>query len=160
VNFFDKNAVYCFSMCFLAKSVFFVRWNISVIFRGDILVTEIFWSFISQLCRKTRHKSVFSVYFQTFGPKCLNILVISKTFQSMTEKAGPSMSYTCFYLIQSFVWLHHKHQDFLKPSLIGSLKFQIGSLVSLEIIIRSLKSEKIGSIEWEKSGPCRSISGT
>jgi len=35
----------------------------------------------------------------------------------------------------------------------GSLEFQIGSLESEKIIIGSLDSEKIGSLELEKSGP-------
>jgi len=39
----------------------------------------------------------------------------------------------------------------------GSLEFQIGSLESEKIIIGSLESDKIGSLESEKSGPCRSI---
>jgi len=43
---------------------------------------------------------------------------------------------------------------------IGSLEFQIGFLESEKIIIGSLKSEKIGSLETEKSGPYRSIPGT
>jgi len=42
----------------------------------------------------------------------------------------------------------------------GSLEFQIWSLESEKIIIRSLKSERIGSLESEKSGPYRSIPGT
>jgi len=33
------------------------------------------------------------------------------------------------------------------------IEFQIGSLESEEIVIRSLKSEKIGALESEKSGP-------
>ena len=41
----------------------------------------------------------------------------------------------------------------------GSLEFQIGSLESEKIIIGSLKSEKIESLESEKSGPYRSIPG-
>jgi len=39
----------------------------------------------------------------------------------------------------------------------GSLEFQIGSLESEKIIIGYLKSEKIGSLESEKSSPYRSI---
>jgi len=34
---------------------------------------------------------------------------------------------------------------------------QFGSLESEKTIVRSLKSENIGSLESEKSGPCRSI---
>ena len=41
-----------------------------------------------------------------------------------------------------------------------SLEFQIGSLESEKIIIGSLKSEKIGSLESEKSSPCGSIPGS
>jgi len=41
----------------------------------------------------------------------------------------------------------------------GSLEFQIGSLESQKIIIGSLKSEKFGFLESEKSGPYRSIPG-
>jgi len=39
-------------------------------------------------------------------------------------------------------------------------EFQIGSLESGKIIIWSLKSEKIESLESEKSDPYRSIPGT
>jgi len=42
----------------------------------------------------------------------------------------------------------------------GSLEFQIGSLESEKIIIKSLKCEKIGALESEKSGPYRSILST
>ena len=38
--------------------------------------------------------------------------------------------------------------------------FQIGSLLSEKIIIGSLKPEKIGSLESEKSGPYRSKPGS
>jgi len=41
-----------------------------------------------------------------------------------------------------------------------SLEFQIGSLGSENVIIGSLKSEKIGSQESEKSGLYRSIPGS
>ena len=43
---------------------------------------------------------------------------------------------------------------------IGSLELKIGSLESEKIIIWCLESEKIGSLELEKSGPYRSIPGT
>ena len=42
----------------------------------------------------------------------------------------------------------------------GSLEFQIGSLESEKNITGSLKSEKIGSLETQKSGPYRYIPGT
>jgi len=42
----------------------------------------------------------------------------------------------------------------------GFLEFQIGSLESQKIIIGSLKSEKIWSLESEKSGPYIPIPGT
>ena len=42
----------------------------------------------------------------------------------------------------------------------GSLVFQIGSLESEKNITGSLKSEKIGSLETQKSGPYRYIPGT
>jgi len=42
----------------------------------------------------------------------------------------------------------------------GSLELKIGSLESEKIIIESLKSEKSGSLESEKSSPYRSIPGT
>jgi len=41
----------------------------------------------------------------------------------------------------------------------GSLEFEIGCLESEKIIIRSLESEKIGSLESEKSGPYTSNTG-
>jgi len=42
----------------------------------------------------------------------------------------------------------------------GSLELQIGSLESEKINIGSLKSEKIGSLESEKSGPYKSKPGS
>jgi len=41
-----------------------------------------------------------------------------------------------------------------------SLELKIGSLESAKIIIGSLESEKIGSLESEKSGPYMYIPGT
>jgi len=58
----------------------FFSWNISVIFSWDILVICV------TVVMKLAHNSVFSLYFQTFWPKCLCFSVISKTFLSMTEK--------------------------------------------------------------------------
>jgi len=42
----------------------------------------------------------------------------------------------------------------------GSLELKIGSLESEKIIIGSLESEKIGSLESDQSGPYRSIPRT
>jgi len=42
----------------------------------------------------------------------------------------------------------------------GSLELKIASLASEKIIIGPLESEKIGSLEQEKSGPCSFILGT
>jgi len=42
----------------------------------------------------------------------------------------------------------------------GSLELKIGFLETEKVIIRSLESEKIWSLESEKSGPYRSIPGT
>jgi len=43
---------------------------------------------------------------------------------------------------------------------IGSLELKTGSLESENIIIGSLESRIIGSLQSEKSGPYRSIPGT